>query len=150
MYDLPALDRDLASTVFAGKIHFSAVTESTNSDALAAARNGAPHGSVYLADEQTAGRGRGGHAWHSSPGEGLYVSILLRLALPAARVQLLPLVTGLAAVAAIHAVSGLRVDLRWPNDLLLVPANNGGILVEAPSRSTTESDALPHPDAPPS
>ena len=56
MYDLTALDRDLASTVFAGKLHFSAVTESTNSDALAAARNGAPHGSVYLADEQTAGR----------------------------------------------------------------------------------------------
>ena len=45
---------------------------------MAAARSGAPHGSVYFADEQTAGRGRGDHAWHSAAGEGLYVSVLLR------------------------------------------------------------------------
>jgi BirA family biotin operon repressor/biotin-[acetyl-CoA-carboxylase] ligase len=140
MYDLAALDRALAGTSFAGKIRFSTVTESTNSDALSAARSGAPHGSVFLTDEQTAGRGRGRHAWQSTAAEGLYVSILVRLAMPPAHLQLLPLVAGLAASEAIHAVSGLTVDLRWPNDLLIGPAKTGGILVEAPARSTVGSE----------
>ena len=58
------LDTGLGGTIFAGKLHFSPVTNSTNTDALEAARAGAPHGSVYFADEQLAGRGRGDHAWH--------------------------------------------------------------------------------------
>lgn len=144
MYHLAALDRELADTVFAGKIHFSPATDSTNSDALAAARAGAPPGSVFLADEQTAGRGREGHAWHSAAGEGLYLSVLLRLALPPARIQLLPLAAGLAAAEAVHKVSGLTVDLRWPNDLLIGPAKAGGILVETLSRPESHSKELPH------
>lgn len=145
MYDLVALDRELAHTIFAGNIRFSPVTDSTSSDALGAARKGAPHGSVFLAGEQTAGRGRGGHAWHSAAGEGLYVSVLLRLALPAARLQLLPLAAGLAAAEAIHAVSGLTVDLRWPNDLLIGPKKTGGVLVEAILvEARTNSKTPPH------
>jgi len=131
MFDLAALDRELADTIFAGKIHFSPVTDSTNSDALTAARAGAPHGSVWLADEQLAGRGRGGHAWHSTAGEGLYVSVLLRPDFPAGRLLLLPLAAGLAAADAIRAVTGLTIDLRWPNDLLIGPFKTGGILVES-------------------
>jgi BirA family biotin operon repressor/biotin-[acetyl-CoA-carboxylase] ligase len=131
MFDLPALDKSLAGTIYAGKLHFLAVTGSTNSDAMAAARNGAPHGSVFLADEQTAGRGRGDHAWHSAAGQGLYVSVVLRLSLPALSAPLLPLAGGLAAAEAIRVASGLTVDLRWPNDLLLGPRKTGGILAEA-------------------
>lgn len=67
-YDIAALDsggeHGLAGTIFSGKLHFSPITGSTNSDALAAARSGAPHGSVFFADEQSAGRGRGNHDWH--------------------------------------------------------------------------------------
>jgi BirA family transcriptional regulator, biotin operon repressor / biotin---[acetyl-CoA-carboxylase] ligase len=145
MYDLAALDRELADTVFAGKIHFSPVTDSTNSDALAAARGGAPHGSVYFADEQHAGRGRGGHAWQSAAGVGLYVSVLLRLELGAERLLLLPLAAGLAAAEAIHAVTGLAIDLRWPNDLLIGDQKAGGILVEAVlAEARTHSKRLPH------
>ena len=140
MFDLTALEAALAGTIYAGKLHFSAVTGSTNTDALAAARTGAPHGSVYLTDEQTAGRGRGRHGWHSAAGEGLYVSILLRPAMPAARLPLLPLAAGLAAAAAIHSVTGLSVDLRWPNDLLIGPLKAGGILVE----TRTSSEGLAH------
>jgi BirA family transcriptional regulator, biotin operon repressor / biotin---[acetyl-CoA-carboxylase] ligase len=131
IFDLAALDAALADTVFAGKLHFSAVTESTNTDALAAARSGAPHGSVYFADEQLAGRGRGDHKWHSAAGEGLYLSVLLRPQMPAARLALLPLAAGLAAADAIRAAAGITVDLRWPNDLLIGPRKAGGILVEA-------------------
>jgi len=131
MYNLAALEAALAGTVFAGKLHFAAVTGSTNADALAAARSGEPHGSVYFADEQLAGRGRADHAWQSAVGEGLYVSVLLRPPVPAARLPLMPLAAGLAAAEAIRAVAGLTVDLRWPNDVLIGPRKAVGILVEA-------------------
>jgi BirA family biotin operon repressor/biotin-[acetyl-CoA-carboxylase] ligase len=134
-YDLAALEASsetgIGGTVFAGKLHFSPATDSTNSDALQAARSAAPHGSVYFADEQRAGRGRGDHAWHSAAGEGLYVSLLLRPPIPALRLPLLPLAAGLAVADAIRAVAGLTVDLRWPNDLMIGDRKTGGILVES-------------------
>jgi BirA family transcriptional regulator, biotin operon repressor / biotin---[acetyl-CoA-carboxylase] ligase len=133
MFDLAALEAELAGTMYAGKLHFAPVTGSTNSDAIAAARNGAPHGAVYWADEQRAGRGRGDHTWHSAAGEGLYVSVLLRPGLAPADLALVPLAAGLAAAEAIRCVTGLAIDLRWPNDLLLGPRKTGGILVEAQS-----------------
>lgn len=143
MYDLPALETSLAGTIFAGNLHYSLTTDSTNSDALAAARNSAPHGSVYFANEQLAGRGRGDHQWLSAAGEGLYVSILLRLQIPAARLPLLSLAAGLAAANAIRAVASLAVDLRWPNDLLIGSRKAGGILIEAQSQSKSLPHAVP-------
>jgi len=140
MFDLAALEAELAGTLFAGKLNFVRVTGSTNADAVAAARDGAPHGSVFFADEQLAGRGRADHGWISVAGAGLYVSVLLRPQIPASHLPLLPLAAGLAAAEAIHAVSGLKVDLRWPNDLLIGPRKTGGILVEA----NLESKSLPH------
>jgi BirA family transcriptional regulator, biotin operon repressor / biotin---[acetyl-CoA-carboxylase] ligase len=142
LFDLAALEVELAGTIFAGKLHFSQITDSTNTDALVAAREGAPHGSVYFADEQRAGRGRGGHAWHSAAGDGLYVSVLLRPEIPVARLPLLPLVSGLAAADAITTASGLIVDLRWPNDLLIGPRKAGGILVEAHSEDIVVTFAV--------
>ena len=130
-FDLPALEAALAGTIYAGKLHFAAVSDSTNTDAREAARAGAPHGAVYFADEQLAGRGRGGHAWHSAQGEGLYVSVLLRPTIPAVRLPLLPLAAGLAAAQAIAATTSLNIDLRWPNDLLIGERKVGGILVES-------------------
>jgi BirA family biotin operon repressor/biotin-[acetyl-CoA-carboxylase] ligase len=140
MFDLPTLNAALINTVFAGKLHYAPVTASTNTNALAAAKVGAPHGSVFFADEQTAGRGRGGHTWHSAPGDGLYVSVLLRPTLPASTLPLLPLAAGLAAASAIQQATSLAIDLRWPNDLLIGPRKLGGILVEA----RTESASIAH------
>jgi BirA family transcriptional regulator, biotin operon repressor / biotin---[acetyl-CoA-carboxylase] ligase len=140
MFDLAALETELAGTLFAGKLHFSRVTGSTNTDAVAAARMGAPQGSVYLSDEQLAGRGRGDHGWISAAGEGLYVSVLLRPQSSTVHLAFLPFTAGLAAADAIRAVSRLEVDLRWPNDLLIGPRKVGGILVEA----GTNSEGLPH------
>ena len=140
MFDLVALDAELAATVFAGKLHYAPTTASTNSDALAAARSGCAARLGLLADEQLAGRGRGDHSWISAAGDGLYVSVLLRPQFPAARLPFLPLAAGLAAADAIRTVSGLAVDLRWPNDLLIGPRKTGGILVEA----GTDSGSLPY------
>ena len=140
MYDLAAIESALAGTIFSGKLHFAPSTPSTNTDAMAAAVDGAPHGSVWFADEQTAGRGRGDHRWLSAAGEGLYVSVLLRPECPLARLSLLPLAAGIAAAQAIREVAALPIDLRWPNDLLIGPRKVGGILAE----SQISSKSPPH------
>jgi BirA family biotin operon repressor/biotin-[acetyl-CoA-carboxylase] ligase len=131
-FDLKKVEAGIAVTEFAGQLmHFPSVG-STNALALEAAQSGARNG-VYVADEQTAGRGRGGHGWHSVPGDGLYVSALVTPPIPTAMAMLLPLATGLAVQSAISNVSGLVADIRWPNDLLLHGRKCGGILVETAS-----------------
>ena len=128
-FDRDAVEAGIAATGFAGTVRHSPVAASTNSLALDAAQQGARTG-VWVADEQTAGRGRGGHAWHSAPGDGLYVSALVAPPLPIAAALLLSLATGLAARGAIAECTGSQVDIRWPNDLLLHGRKCGGILVE--------------------
>jgi BirA family biotin operon repressor/biotin-[acetyl-CoA-carboxylase] ligase len=136
VYDLAALQAALTGTIFAGKLHFSSTTGSTNSDAMTAARNGAPHGSVFFSDEQTAGRGRGDHRWQSHAGEGLYSSVLLRPPIALENLPIIPLAAGLAAAWAIKAAADVDVDLRWPNDLLISNRKCGGILVESKTENT--------------
>jgi BirA family biotin operon repressor/biotin-[acetyl-CoA-carboxylase] ligase len=128
--DLAQLNADLIGTRFAGKLQHFATIGSTNTDLLAAAAAGASEGTTYIADEQTAGRGRGGHAWHSAPAEGLYVSALVHPPLPLRDALHLSLATGLAAQQAIHEATGVSIDIRWPNDLLVGTKKLGGILVE--------------------
>ena len=135
-FDLAALDAEIAGTAFAGRVqHFPSVS-STNVLALEAAQAGARVG-VWVADEQTAGRGRGGHGWHSAAGDGLYVSALVAPALPMTMALWLSLTTGLAAQTAIYKVTGMAIDIRWPNDLLLNRRKCGGILVETAVDSST-------------
>ncbi len=101
--------------------------------ALQAAQGGARY-AAWVADAQTAGRGRGGNTWHSAPGDGLYLTALFTPTLPATAFQL-SLAAGLAAWDAIREVTGLTVDIRWPNDLVTRDAHGsrklGGILVES-------------------
>src|SRR5271167_1827462 len=99
-FDLGAVEQGIAGTEFAGRVmHFDSVG-STNALALEAAQQGVQTG-VWVADEQTAGRGRGGHQWHSAAGDGLYVSALVTPSLPMTAALWLSLATGLAATAAI-------------------------------------------------
>jgi BirA family biotin operon repressor/biotin-[acetyl-CoA-carboxylase] ligase len=106
-------------------LHFDTLP-STMTEAASLAARGCESGTAVVADEQTAGVGRHGHIWHSERGTGLYVSIILRV--PAA--PLVTLAVGIAAAEAIETVTGLRPDLRWPNDLMLRERKAGGILVE--------------------
>ena len=123
----------LQHTVLGDSVHHLAETHSTNDLALAAAQSGQKHG-VWVADAQTAGRGRGGHAWLSAPGDGLYVSALFSPCLPATAFDL-SLAAGLAAWDAVRDVTGILADIRWPNDLMTRDARCsrklGGVLVEA-------------------
>jgi BirA family biotin operon repressor/biotin-[acetyl-CoA-carboxylase] ligase len=123
--DLPRLNQALTGTRFAARVQYFPTVESTNSLLLAAAGQGAADGTVYLADEQTAGRGRGGHSWHSAPGDGIYLSALVHLTLPLADALLLSLATGLAVQYAVHEATGLELDIRWPNDLMIANRQPG-------------------------
>jgi len=129
-FDLPALDQALAGSRFAGNLHFFPSIPSTNTHAMQQGESGAPDGSVYFADEQTSGRGRGAHAWTSPPASGLYVSVLLRPRIAPADILWLSLAAGLAVHSAIQSVTSLQPDLRWPNDLLFGPRKLCGILTE--------------------
>lgn len=97
---------------------------------MRAASEGVHEGAIFTADEQTAGRGRGDHSWHSPAGQGLYVSIVLRPQLAPNDVLWLSLIAGLAVHAAIKEVTTIAVDLRWPNDIMLGDKKLGGILTE--------------------
>ena len=92
---------------------------STNDVAKDLATQGAPEGTVVLADEQTAGRGRMGRRWLSPPGTCLLCSILFRPELPPTQIQQLTMLCSLAAADAVRQVAGLPVALKWPNDLIV-------------------------------
>ena len=107
-------------------------TTSTMKDAAALAARGEPHGTVVVAEKQTAGVGRHGHSWHSESEGGLYLSIILRLPLPPDTLPVLTMALGLAAQRTVDELAGVACDLRWPNDLLLNEKKLAGILVQAP------------------
>jgi BirA family biotin operon repressor/biotin-[acetyl-CoA-carboxylase] ligase len=136
MLDVAALEAALHGSIFAGRIEHFAEIDSTNTYAMQAGVAGAAHGSVYVADAQTAGRGRGAHQWASPAGSGLYVSVLLRPALAPGDALWLSLAAGVAAMDAVEAVCGWSPDLRWPNDLMAGKRKLGGILTEMQAEAT--------------
>ena len=110
---------------------------STNSEAMRSASEGAPEGSVFLAEEQLAGRGRGANAWHSARSTGIYCSVILRPAMPPSDALIFSLAAGLAIRAAVAEIAPqLLVDLKWPNDLLLGGKKFCGILTEMNAEAT--------------
>ncbi|MHB1022289.1 MAG: biotin--[acetyl-CoA-carboxylase] ligase [Acidobacteriaceae bacterium] len=139
VYEISVMDAELAGTPFAGKLHYFPTVHSTNAYALEQAQAGAETHSVYFADEQTAGRGRGGHSWHSSVGDGLYVSVLLRPRLTLTDALWISLATGLAVREAIRNVTGMVADIRWPNDVLLHRHKCCGILAETSASNGADS-----------
>ncbi|HZQ91339.1 MAG TPA: biotin--[acetyl-CoA-carboxylase] ligase [Terriglobales bacterium] len=126
----------LRGTRLAKNIHHYFRIGSTNTVAMDAAATGAPEGSVFLAEEQTAGRGRGGNRWNSERSSGIYCSVILRPAVPPADILSLSLLAGLAVADAVESVTGLKPDLRWPNDVLLGEEKFCGILTEISAEVT--------------
>jgi BirA family biotin operon repressor/biotin-[acetyl-CoA-carboxylase] ligase len=127
----------LRGTTFDSHLHHFYKIGSTNTTAMAAAAKGAPEGSVFLAEEQTAGRGRGANSWQSPQSTGIYCSVILRPALPPSDVLVLSLATGLAVQAAIKQIdSRVKADLKWPNDVLIDGNKVCGILAEMNAEAT--------------
>jgi BirA family biotin operon repressor/biotin-[acetyl-CoA-carboxylase] ligase len=141
-FDLDSVEREIAGTQFGGRVAHFPIAASTNDLALQAAQAGALLG-VWIADEQTAGRGRGGHTWHSAPGTpeapaGLYMTALVSPPIPMQSATSLSLNVAIAVQSGIVSVTGFKrpreIDIRWPNDLILNGRKCGGILIETAAK----------------
>lgn len=126
----------VSGTIFGANIRHYFRIGSTNTSAMEAAAAGAAEGSVFFAEEQTAGRGRGSNTWESTPSDGIYCSVVLRPELSPADALPLSLIAGIAVAEAVEQVTSLQPDLRWPNDVLLGDRKFCGILTEMHAEAT--------------
>lgn len=112
------------------EIHYFPSLGSTMTEAARLVHAGVPHGSVVIADEQTAGVGRLGRTWHSEADAGIYATFVLRLPIGLESISQVTLALGLAAADSIHQATGVACDLRWPNDVLVGERKVAGILAQ--------------------
>jgi BirA family biotin operon repressor/biotin-[acetyl-CoA-carboxylase] ligase len=138
--DLALVERKLTTRFVGRQLVYLTRATSTQDFAAAEAGRGAPDGTVVIADEQTAGRGRLDRSWVSPPGANLYLTLVLRP--PADRLRLLSVVSGLAVAEALERAAGLNVRLKWPNDVLVGPRKIAGCIVKSELRGDAVDYAL--------
>ena len=114
----------------ARNLFFHEVTGSTNTDAATLGREGAPHGTLVVADQQQSGRGRHGRVWESPAGSNIFMSILLRPQIPADKAPMLTIVMALAMAEGISDLCGIQAGIKWPNDIVINRHKICGILTE--------------------
>jgi BirA family biotin operon repressor/biotin-[acetyl-CoA-carboxylase] ligase len=129
----------LNTSLFGKKgIHYFNITDSTNNRAKLFASEGAPEGTLVVAEEQTRGRGRRGRQWFSPPGEGIYTSIILRPSISPNEAPKLTLMASVAVTESLLAMTSLAITIKWPNDILINGMKIAGILTEI----STEMDRI--------
>jgi BirA family biotin operon repressor/biotin-[acetyl-CoA-carboxylase] ligase len=124
------LQKQLRGASLGKRIHHFFKIDSTNNVAMNLGALDEPHGTIILAEEQTAGRGRVGRNWYSEKSSGIYMSVLLRPEISPVQAPLITLLAGLAVYDSVRESTGLQPDIRWPNDLLLQGKKFCGILTE--------------------
>jgi BirA family biotin operon repressor/biotin-[acetyl-CoA-carboxylase] ligase len=144
--DTQNIQRALSTRTFGRTLHVLDEVASTNSKAASLAQQGAPHGTVVVAETQTAGRGRLGRRWHSPPGKNLYCSLLLRT-MPEGDQQPLwlswiPLIAALAVSRATQVLANLKPVVKWPNDILIGRRKLGGVLCESSGLGTPHAAVI--------
>lgn len=128
-------------TEWAGnQVYYYDKTDSTNIRAKQLGEEGAPHGTLAVADQQSAGRGRRGRAWESPKGCSIYMSILLRPDIAPSKAPMLTLVMALSVVQGLKECIDLEFQIKWPNDIVLHGKKLVGILTEM----STEIDYINH------
>lgn len=120
----------LSCRTFACRIFSYEMIGSTNEAAHYFAKTGLPEGTLVIANTQSKGRGRLGRKWHSPAGKGIYFSLILRPNLPPDKTPGLSLTAGLAIIRAMYTISGLKMQMKWPNDILYNRKKLAGILIE--------------------
>lgn len=125
--DVAALEAAFAPLTLGRPLIYHPAIASTNTEAMALARQGAAEGTLITTDEQTAGRGRLGRVWQSLPDEQLALSLVLHPSFPP---HFLVMASALAVAEAIEAATGLRPEIKWPNDVLIAGRKVCGILIE--------------------
>ncbi len=135
-----AIQSGLRTHYTGAQTHVYARTTSTMDRALEAARAGAPEGALFVADEQTAGRGRFGRNWVSPPGSQIMLSIVLR---PSGEwLHQLNMVVPLAVARAVEKTTGLKATIKWPNDVQVDGKKLAGLLLDATVRDGTPDYAI--------
>jgi BirA family transcriptional regulator, biotin operon repressor / biotin---[acetyl-CoA-carboxylase] ligase len=130
MFSAEALKKGLRTRQFGQKIYTFDTIDSTNNCARALAGCWADEGTVIIAEQQTAGRGRLGRPWVANANENLTFSIILRPTIPADTINLLPLAVAVAVAEAVEKESGLKLECKWPNDLIFENRKVARILLE--------------------
>ena len=130
MYNKRELEQGLKTKTMGQSIYFYEETDTTNNRARELALEGAPEGTLVVAETQTAGRGRRGKVWESPLGTGIWMSLVLRPQIMPAEASVLTLLCGLATAEAIEAETGLSAGIKWPNDILINGKKAVGILTE--------------------
>lgn len=130
MYNKRELEQGLKTKTMGQSIYFYEETDTTNNRARELALEGAPEGTLVVAEKQTAGRGRRGKVWESPLGTGIWMSLVLRPQIMPAEASVLTLLCGLATAEAIEAETGLSAGIKWPNDILINGKKAVGILTE--------------------
>jgi BirA family biotin operon repressor/biotin-[acetyl-CoA-carboxylase] ligase len=120
----------LNTRVFGREIRYEHTTPSTQTIAHQWAREGAPEGALVLAEEQRQGRGRMGRVWHSPPRTGIWMSLILRPPIPLPEASHLTLLASVGVREGIYRTTGLPIQIKWPNDLLIHGKKVCGILTE--------------------
>lgn len=116
-----------------GSIVYLETTDSTNTRARELAGQGRPEGTLVVAEEQTAGRGRKGRTWHSPERGGIYLSLVLRPKISPLEAPKITLLAGIAAAEAILSLADIDVHIKWPNDILIGARKVAGVLTEIAS-----------------
>ncbi|MCY3923571.1 MAG: biotin--[acetyl-CoA-carboxylase] ligase [Chloroflexi bacterium] len=133
--------RSLLTTSQIGQqLHYLVQTTSTMDDARRLAEAGAPHGTVVVADEQTAGRGTKGRIWVSPPGQSIHTTLIVRPDIE--QLKRLSIVSPVATTDAVRETTLLEPTIKWPNDIQMEHRKMGGILIEAEWRDGKPSYAL--------
>ena len=125
-----ALEQALQGCKLGQPLYFYEETDSTNDRIRELAAEGAPEGTLAVAERQSAGRGRRGRAWEAPAGSGIWMSLLLRPDIPPVQASVLTLLAGLAISEAIEKETGLQAGIKWPNDVLIGGRKLVGILTE--------------------
>jgi len=131
-----SIARALAGIELVRRIEYLPTAGSTNDVAKQLGASGAPEATLVIADEQIAGRGRLGRPWYSPPGAAIAMSLLLRPKFPPALAYRLTMLIGLVAAEAVEQVTGLRVGLKWPNDVVIDKSEVGSRKSEAGGRKS--------------
>ncbi len=130
MFTEETLQKGLKTQRFGNKIYTFETIDSTNNCARALAGCWAEEGTVIIAEQQTAGKGRLGRVWQANPQENLTFSLILRPSISPESINLLPLYVAVAVAEAVEKTTGLKVECKWPNDLLIGGKKFAGILLE--------------------
>jgi BirA family biotin operon repressor/biotin-[acetyl-CoA-carboxylase] ligase len=139
-FDKASILAGLTTKVMGRNLHVLDEVDSTQATAHALAAQGAPEGTLVLAERQTAGRGRMGRSWHSPAGKGIWMSLVLTPPVPVRFVSQLTLVVAVAVCRAIRRCVDVDVGIKWPNDLMVGNRKVCGILLE----SRAEDERLCH------